>query len=54
VVTLYLAAEPGGFRVSTVQDYLRHGFSTEAILDAFPGLRPADVEEARRLLAAAG
>ena len=41
-------------RVSTVQDYLRHGFAAEAILEAFPDLRPADVDEARRLLAAAG
>ena len=41
-------------RVSTVQDYLRRGFATEAILEAFPDLRSADVEEARRLLAAAG
>jgi DNA-binding transcriptional MerR regulator len=41
-------------RVSTVQDYLRHGFETQAILEAFPDLRPADVDEARRLLAAAG
>ena len=41
-------------RVSTVQDYLRHGFAAEAMLEAFPDLRPADVDEARRLLAAAG
>jgi DNA-binding transcriptional MerR regulator len=41
-------------RVSTVQDYLRQGFAEEAILEAFPDLRPADVDEARRLLAAAG
>jgi uncharacterized protein (DUF433 family) len=41
-------------RVSTVQDYLRQGFAAEAILEAFPDLRPADVDEARRLLAAAG
>jgi DNA-binding transcriptional MerR regulator len=41
-------------RVSTVQDYLRHGFAEEAILEAFPDLRPADVDEARRLLTAAG
>jgi uncharacterized protein (DUF433 family) len=41
-------------RVSTVQDYLRHGSTTEVILEAFPDLRPADVDEARRLLAAAG
>ena len=41
-------------RVSTVQDYLRHGFETQAILEAFPDLRSADVDEARRLLAAAG
>jgi DNA-binding transcriptional MerR regulator len=41
-------------RVSTVQDYLRHGFDTVAILEAFPDLSPADVAEASRLLAAAG
>jgi DNA-binding transcriptional MerR regulator len=41
-------------RVSTVQGYLQHGYDTEAILEAFPDLRPADVEEARRLLAVAG
>ena len=42
------------FRVSTVQDYLRQGVAAEAILEAFPDLRSADVDEARRLLAAAG
>jgi DNA-binding transcriptional MerR regulator len=41
-------------RVSTVQDYLRHGYGAQAILDAFPDLQPADIEEASRLLAAAG
>jgi DNA-binding transcriptional MerR regulator len=41
-------------RVSTVQDYLWHGFSTESILEAFPELRAPDVDEARRLLATAG
>jgi DNA-binding transcriptional MerR regulator len=41
-------------RVSTVQDYLRHGYDTDAILEAFPDLKPADVAEAFRLLAAAG
>jgi len=41
-------------RVSTVQDYLRHGYDTDAILTAFPDLTPADVAEASRLLAAAG
>ncbi len=41
-------------RVSTVQDYLRHGYKTEAILDAFPDLEPADVDTARELLIAAG
>jgi DNA-binding transcriptional MerR regulator len=40
-------------RVSTVQDYLRHGYGTEAILEAFPDLQPVDIDEARRLLAAA-
>ncbi|HEY5987371.1 MAG TPA: DUF433 domain-containing protein [Streptosporangiaceae bacterium] len=41
-------------RVSTVQDYLRKGFDTAAILEAFPDLDSADVDEARRLLAATG
>jgi DNA-binding transcriptional MerR regulator len=41
-------------RVSTVQDYLRHGYDTEAILKAFPDLKAADVDEASRLLTAAG
>lgn len=41
-------------RVSTVQDYLRHGYGTDAILEAFPDLCAADVAEASRLLAAAG
>ena len=41
-------------RVSTVQEYLRHGYDTAAILEAFPDLSAADVEEARRLLAVAG
>lgn len=41
-------------RVSTVQDYLRHGYDTNAILEAFPDLSAADVAEASRLLAAAG
>jgi DNA-binding transcriptional MerR regulator len=41
-------------RVSTVQDYLRHGYDTEAILEAFPDLKAADVDEASRLLTAAG
>jgi DNA-binding transcriptional MerR regulator len=41
-------------RVSTVQDYLRHGYDTDTILDAFPDLSAADVAEASRLLAAAG
>jgi DNA-binding transcriptional MerR regulator len=41
-------------RVSTVQEYLRHGYDTDAILEAFPDLRAADVAEASRLLAAAG
>jgi DNA-binding transcriptional MerR regulator len=41
-------------RVSTVQDYLRHGYDTGAILEAFPDLSAADVAEASRLLAAAG
>jgi DNA-binding transcriptional MerR regulator len=40
-------------RVSAVQDYLRHGFPAESILAAFPDLRTADVDEARRLLATA-
>jgi DNA-binding transcriptional MerR regulator len=41
-------------RLSTVQDYLRHGYDTDAILKAFPDLSAADVAEASRLLAAAG
>ena len=41
-------------RVATVQEYLREGYETAAILEAFPDLEAADVEEARRLLAAAG
>jgi DNA-binding transcriptional MerR regulator len=41
-------------RVSTVQEYLRHGYGTAAILEAFPDLSAADVEEARRRLAVAG
>jgi DNA-binding transcriptional MerR regulator len=41
-------------RVSTVQEYLRHGYDTDAILEAFPDLQAADVAEASRLLAAAG
>jgi DNA-binding transcriptional MerR regulator len=41
-------------RVSTVQDYLQHGYDTGAILEAFPDLKAADVDEASRLLAAAG
>jgi DNA-binding transcriptional MerR regulator len=40
-------------RVATVQRYLRQGYRTEAILEAFPDLSVADVEEARRQLAAA-
>jgi DNA-binding transcriptional MerR regulator len=41
-------------RVSTVQDYLRHGFGTEAIQKAFPDLAIQDIEEAQRLISAAG
>jgi DNA-binding transcriptional MerR regulator len=41
-------------RVSTVQEYLQHGYETAAILNAFPDLAGEDVDEARRLLAAAG
>ena len=41
-------------RVSTVQGYLRQGYTDEGILAAFPDLTEADVEEARRLLAVAG
>jgi DNA-binding transcriptional MerR regulator len=41
-------------RVSTVQDYLRHGYGIDAILEAFPDLSAADVSEASRLLAATG
>lgn len=41
-------------RVSTVQDYLRQGYGTQDILGAFPDLKPADIDEAGRLLIAAG
>lgn len=41
-------------RVSTVQDYLRHGYDTASILKAFPDLLDADIDEARRQLAATG
>jgi DNA-binding transcriptional MerR regulator len=41
-------------RVSTVQDYLKNGFGTEAIQKAFPDLTTEDIEEARRLLSVAG
>ena len=40
-------------RVATVQRYLQQGYETEAILEAFPDLSVADVEEARRQLAVA-
>lgn len=40
-------------RVATVQRYLQQGYQTEVILEAFPDLSVADVEEARRQLAAA-
>jgi DNA-binding transcriptional MerR regulator len=41
-------------RLSTVHDYLRHGYDTNAIIEAFPGLTGEDVDEARRLLTATG
>ncbi len=41
-------------RVATVQRYLQQGYETDAVLNAFPDLRVADVDEARRQLAAAG
>jgi DNA-binding transcriptional MerR regulator len=41
-------------RVSTVQEYLEHGYGTDAILEAFPDLKAADVDKARQLMAAAG
>ena len=41
-------------RVATVQDYLQHGFGTEAIQKAFPDLTAQDIEEAQRLISAAG
>ena len=41
-------------RVSTVQDYLRNGYGIQVILNAFPDLEAADVDEAGRLLTAAG
>lgn len=37
--------------VATVHTYLTRGYSTSAILDEYPDLRPGDIEEARRLLA---
>jgi DNA-binding transcriptional MerR regulator len=40
-------------RVATVQRYLQQGYRAEAILEAFPDLSLADVEEARRQLVAA-
>ena len=40
-------------RVATVQRYLQQGYRTEAIIEAFPDLSVADVEEVRRQLAAA-
>ena len=40
-------------RVSTVQRYLQQGYQTEEILEAFPDLSVADVEEARRQQVAA-
>jgi DNA-binding transcriptional MerR regulator len=41
-------------RVSTVQDYLRNGYGTQAILQAFPDLQAADIDAADQFLAAAG
>lgn len=41
-------------RVATVQAYLQNGYSSAAILQAFPDLRAADIDQARNLLAAAG
>jgi uncharacterized protein (DUF433 family) len=38
--------------VATVQAYLREGIPDEEILEAFPHLRAADLETARRLLSA--
>jgi DNA-binding transcriptional MerR regulator len=40
-------------RVVTVQRYLKQGYQTGAILEAFPDLSVEDVDEARRQLAAA-
>lgn len=37
--------------VASVQTYLRHGFSPEQILEEYPALEVADVQEARRRLA---
>jgi uncharacterized protein (DUF433 family) len=37
-------------RVATVQRYVQQGYQTEAILEAFPDLSVADVEEDRRQL----
>jgi uncharacterized protein (DUF433 family) len=41
-------------RVATVQRYLEQGYQASAILEAFPDLSAEDIDEARRLLAAAG
>jgi DNA-binding transcriptional MerR regulator len=41
-------------RVATVQRYLEQGYQAGAILEAFPDLSAEDIDEARRLLAAAG
>ncbi len=41
-------------RVSTVLEYLRHDYGAEAILEAFPDLEAGDIDEACRLLTAAG
>jgi uncharacterized protein (DUF433 family) len=39
--------------VATVVSYLRHGYSTQQVLEAFPNLTEADVETARRELVSA-
>jgi uncharacterized protein (DUF433 family) len=39
--------------VATVVAYLKRGYTTERIIEAFPVLTPADVDEARKHLGAA-
>jgi uncharacterized protein (DUF433 family) len=39
--------------VATIVGYLERGYSTERIIEAFPDLTPADVDEARKQVGAA-